>query len=41
MNERRADFEYEEKADDQLPGLAESVGYVRGMLSVLESQSDS
>jgi inosose dehydratase len=37
----RADFEYEEKADDQLPGLAESVGYVRGMLSVLESQSDS
>jgi inosose dehydratase len=29
----RADFEYEEKAEDQLPGLAESVGYVRGILS--------
>lgn len=35
--EHRADFEYEEKAADQLPGLAESVGYVRGILSVLES----
>ncbi|HUB66353.1 MAG TPA: sugar phosphate isomerase/epimerase, partial [Candidatus Methylacidiphilales bacterium] len=29
----RCDFEYEEKVDDQLPGLAESVGYVRGVLS--------
>lgn len=34
--EHRADFEYEEKVADQLPGLAESVGYVRGILSVLE-----
>ncbi|HYW81043.1 MAG TPA: sugar phosphate isomerase/epimerase, partial [Thermoguttaceae bacterium] len=25
-------FEYEEEADDPLPGLAESVGYVRGVL---------
>jgi sugar phosphate isomerase/epimerase len=33
----RADFEYEEKADDQLPGLAESVGYVRGILSQIQS----
>ncbi len=29
------DFEYEERATDQLPGLAESVGYVRGILSQL------
>jgi len=29
----RADFEYEERAEDQLPGLAESVGYVRGILA--------
>jgi sugar phosphate isomerase/epimerase len=29
----RVDFEYEERVADQLPGLAESVGYVRGILS--------
>jgi len=28
-------FEYEESADDPLPGLAESVGYVRGVLDAL------
>lgn len=28
-------FEYEEEADDPLPGLAESVGYVRGVLDAL------
>lgn len=28
-------FEYEEDADDPLPGLAESVGYVRGVLDTL------
>ena len=32
----RADFEYEEKAEDQLPGLAESVGFVRGILSQIQ-----
>jgi sugar phosphate isomerase/epimerase len=26
-------FEYEKDADDPLPGLAESVGYVRGVLT--------
>ena len=33
----RTDFEYEEKAEDQLPGLAESVGYVRGILSQIQA----
>jgi len=28
-------FEYEKDADDPLPGLAESVGYVRGVLSAI------
>jgi sugar phosphate isomerase/epimerase len=28
-------FEYEKDADDPLPGLAESVGYVRGMLAAI------
>jgi len=27
------EFEYEVRADDKMPGLAESVGYVRGMLA--------
>ena len=30
-----ASFEYEKDADDPLPGLAESVGYVRGILATL------
>jgi inosose dehydratase len=29
----QAEFEYEKKEDNRLPGLAESVGYVRGMLA--------
>ena len=28
-----AAFEYEEQPDDPLPGLAESVGYLRGVLA--------
>jgi sugar phosphate isomerase/epimerase len=28
-------FEYEKDADDPLPGLAESVGYTRGLLANL------
>ena len=28
-------FEYEEEADDPLPGLAESVGYTKGVLAVI------
>ncbi len=28
-------FEYEEQPDDPLPGLAESVGYTRGVLAVI------
>ena len=28
------EFEYEQKLDDKTAGLAESVGYVRGMLAV-------
>jgi sugar phosphate isomerase/epimerase len=32
---RIAAFEYEKDADDPLPGLAESVGYVRGVLATL------
>ena len=28
-------FEYEQDADDPLPGLAESVGYVRGVLAAI------
>lgn len=35
----RADFEYEERVPDQLPGLAESVGYVRGMLDSIYGPS--
>lgn len=31
----RASFEYEADADDPLPGLAESVGYTRGVLAVV------
>ena len=30
-----ASFEYEKDGKDPLPGVAESVGYVRGVLSVL------
>ena len=30
----RAEFEYEKKEDDRVPGLAESVGYIRGLLAV-------
>jgi inosose dehydratase len=29
----QAEFEYEKKEDNRVPGLAESVGYVRGMLA--------
>jgi inosose dehydratase len=29
----QVEFEYEKREDDKLPGLAESVGYVRGMLA--------
>ncbi len=32
--EGRAEFEYEKKEDDRVPGLAESVGYIRGLLAV-------
>jgi len=28
-------FEYEKDAEDPMPGLAESVGYVRGVLAAL------
>jgi sugar phosphate isomerase/epimerase len=28
-------FEYEKDADDPLPGLAESVGYVRGVIAAM------
>ncbi len=28
-------FEYEKDGDDPLPGLAESVGYVRGVLAAI------
>ncbi len=28
-------FEYEEQPKDPLPGLAESVGYVRGVMDML------
>jgi hypothetical protein len=31
----QAEFEYEKKEDDRLPGLAESVGYVRGLVAAL------
>ncbi|MBN2376252.1 MAG: sugar phosphate isomerase/epimerase [Sedimentisphaerales bacterium] len=31
----RVSFEYEKDADDPLPGLAESVGYARGVLTVI------
>jgi inosose dehydratase len=30
-------FEYEPEADDPLPGMAESIGYVRGMLKLLNA----
>jgi sugar phosphate isomerase/epimerase len=33
--EKTASFEFEKDADDPLPGVAESVGYVRGVLSAL------
>jgi len=32
-------FEYEKDGNDPLPGLAESVGYVRGILSDMEKKS--
>jgi sugar phosphate isomerase/epimerase len=32
---RIVSFEYEKDADDPLPGLAETVGYVRGVLDTL------
>jgi len=32
-----AEFEYEKKEDDRLPGLAESVGYVRGLIAGLNT----
>jgi inosose dehydratase len=31
----QAEFEYEKKEENRVPGLAESAGYVRGMLAVL------
>lgn len=31
----RVDFEYEQRVDDKVPGLAESVGYVRGLMAAL------
>ncbi|HSY19218.1 MAG TPA: sugar phosphate isomerase/epimerase, partial [Candidatus Acidoferrales bacterium] len=31
----QAEFEYEKKEEDRVPGLAESVGYVRGLLAGL------
>jgi len=33
--DRHASFEYEQHADDPLPGLAESVGYIRGLLRMV------
>jgi len=30
-----ADFEYEKKEEDRIPGLAESVGYVRGIVATM------
>ncbi len=33
--ELQAEFEYEKKEDNRVPGLAESVGYVRGLLAGL------
>jgi sugar phosphate isomerase/epimerase len=35
--EGSVEFEYEEKTDDKTPGLAESIGYVRGMLAALRT----
>jgi inosose dehydratase len=35
-----AAFEYEKDGQDPLPGLAESLGYVRGVLAAQEKQSD-
>ncbi len=34
-----AGFEYEKDADDVLPGLAESVGYIRGILAGLDAHA--
>ena len=31
----QAEFEYEKKEDDRIPGLAESIGYVRGLIAAL------
>ena len=31
------EFEYEQKLDDKTAGLAESVGYARGMLAALKT----
>jgi inosose dehydratase len=31
----RVSFEYEAEPDDPLPGLAESVGFTRGVLAML------
>ena len=31
----QAEFEYEKKEDDRIPGLAESIGYVRGLVAAL------
>lgn len=31
--QHRVDFEYEERVADKMPGLAESIGYVRGLLA--------
>jgi inosose dehydratase len=33
----RVEFEYEKKEDNRLPGLAESAGYIRGMLMAMKS----
>ena len=33
----QAEFEYEKREDDRLPGLAESVGYVRGILAEMSA----
>ena len=36
---RIVSFEYEKDADDPLPGLAESVGYVQGVLATIANPS--
>jgi hypothetical protein len=33
-----AAFEYEEQPDDPLPGLAESVGYFKGVIAAIQAE---